>query len=383
MAQAIGFRSLKSLLNKFVNVLKVPKVSPRQFETSTEENHDYPDAHFGGRQTVSMMAGDGIGPEMMTYVKEVFKVASVPVDFQDVQLDKTSNSVADFDAAIVSIKRNGVCLKGSIESDYANPLFTKSRNAILRVKLDLFANVVHCRSYPGINCRYSDLDLVVIRQNTGGEYAMLEHEAVPGVIECMKVISRSASERLARFAFDYAIRNGRKKVTCVHKANIQKLSDGLFLETVSKVAKQYPQIEFNDLIVDNTAMQLVSKPYQFDVLLAPNLYGLITQNIICGLAGGAGLFSGRNYGRHYSVFEPGTRNTGTLLDHNTANPVAMLNASVDMLEHIGLLYHASIISKAIESTLVEDKVFTRDLGGNASSLEVVQNVIARIKTLRH
>lgn len=269
-------------------------------------------------------------------------------------------------------------MKGNIEtrSTEADVL---SRNVALRNELDLYVNVLHCVSYPGVNSRQKNIDIVIVRQNTEGEYAMLEHESVNGVVESMKVITSSNSERVARYAFEYAKRNGRKKVTTVHKANIMKLSDGLFLEISRDVAKDYPDIVHNDMIIDNTCMQLVSNPHQFDVVLTTNLYGAIVSNVVCGLLGGAGLLAGKNYGDHYTIFEPGTRNTGTsIAGKNIANPIAMLNAGVDMLRHLGHKDHATLIQNAINKT-INQGVQTRDLGGQASSREVVDAIMKHIK----
>lgn len=175
-----------------------------------------------------------------------------------------------------------------------------SRNVAIRNELDLYINVVHCKSFPGVPARQNNVDVMIIRQNTEGEYAMLEHESVPGVVESMKVVTESNSERVARYAFEFAKRNGRKKITTVHKANIMKFSDGLFLDTARRIAREYPEIEHNDMIIDNCCMQLVSNPHQFDVMMMTNLYGSIVSNVGCGLIGGAGLLSGRNYGDHVS-----------------------------------------------------------------------------------
>jgi isocitrate dehydrogenase (NAD+) len=275
-----------------------------------------------------------------------------------VDIDPNSESNDDLEYAITSIKRNGVAIKGNIEtkSEQAGII---SRNVGLRNELDLFVNVLHCKSYPSVRCHHENQDLVIIRQNTEGEYAMLEHESVKGVVESMKIITVEASERLSRFAFEFARNNGRKKVTTIHKANIMKLSDGCFLETSKRIAKEYPDIQHDNMIIDNTCMQLVSKPNQFDVLLTTNLYGSICSNVICGLIGGAGLYSGINYGDHYAVFEPGTRNTGSsIAGKNICNPFAMLNASVDMLRHLGHTQHANAIASAIYDTIVVDKVHT-------------------------
>ncbi|XP_018007684.1 isocitrate dehydrogenase [NAD] subunit gamma, mitochondrial [Hyalella azteca] len=346
--------------------------------TEASPKWEFPYALYGGRHTVSLLSMDGIGPEMTSYVQEVFEAAKVPIEFEEVALNKNFNSDVDFERALLSIRRNGIALKGSLESEYASPFYSKSRNAVMRVELDLFVNLFHCKTYPGVPAKH-DLDIVVIRQNTEGEYAMIEHETVPGVVECIKVITKEASEKLGRFAFEFAVNNNRKKVTCVHKANIQKQTDGLFMDTMKSLSKDYPSIAYHDMIVDNTCMQLVSNPGQFDVMVTPNLYGLCVQNVVSGLAGGPGLYSGKNFGDKYAVFEPGTRNTGTQLRPNVGNPIAMLNASIDMLRHLRLHSYAQVIDDAIRRTLCVDKIHTQDLGGTASSMDVVQNIILNIR----
>ncbi|XP_037977462.2 isocitrate dehydrogenase [NAD] subunit gamma, mitochondrial isoform X2 [Plutella xylostella] len=337
-----------------------------------------PVAHYGGRHLVTMLPGGGIGPECMGHVRDIFKYVGAPIDFERVDIDPTKDNDDDVQYAITTIKRNGVAIKGNIETK-SEASYVTSRNVALRNELDMYAYVINCKSYPGVSTRHKDIDLVIVRQNTEGEYAMLEHESVYGVIESMKVVTATNSERVARFAFEYAKKNGRKKVTTVHKANIMKLSDGLFLETAKRIAKEYPELEHNDMIIDNCCMQLVAKPHQFDVMLMTNLYGSIVSNVVCGLLGGAGIFSGRNYGQHYAVFEPGTRNTGTAIaGKNLATPLAMINASVDMLEHLGHHYHADLIRRAVEKTINVDKVLTPDCGGTASSSEVVNSIIHNI-----
>merc|ERR1711971_717813 len=340
-----------------------------------------PAAKYGGRHTVTMMPGEGIGPEMMGYVKQVYKEAAVPVDFEMIELDPKGGTedTADLYNAISSVRRNGVGIKGNIETQLIRPDI-KSRNIEMRNQLDLFVNVLHCTSKKGVKTRHDDIDICVIRQNTQGEYSMLEHESVPGVVECMKITTATETKRLVHYAFQYAIKHGRKKVTLIHKANIMKLTDGLFLSTATEVAKEYPHIKFDQMIIDNCCMQLVSNPWQFDVMVLTNLQGTIASNLICGLIGGPGLIAGGNFGPRYALFEPGTRNTGTkLVGQNKANPVAMLTASVELLEHIGLDRHANIIGKAIDSTVNEDKVHTEDLGGNASTLEVVDSILLNVQ----
>merc|ERR1712226_78644 len=334
-----------------------------------------PRAKYGGRHTVTMMPGDGIGPEMMGYVKEVFSLVGAPVDFEEIKMDPNTDNYDDLNDAISSVKRNGCAIKANIETRINQP-HIKSRNVEMRNALDLFVNVVHCKSVEGVETRHKNVDIVVVRQNTEGEYAMLEHENVPGVVESLKITSEKNVERLCRYAFDYARANGRKRVTIVHKANIMKLTDGLFLATGQRVAKDYPDIECNHMIIDNCCMQLVSNPWQFDVMVLTNLYGTIVSNLVCGLIGGPGTMSGTNMGPRYAIFEPAARNTGTRLTGlNKANPCAMLNASADMLKHLGLEEHSDLIRTAVFDTINLDKIHTADLGGQATSADVVQNVI--------
>jgi len=330
---------------------------------------------------VTMMPGEGIGPEMMRHVRAVYKVAGVPVDFEEVKLDPTTDNYDDLYNAISSVRRNGCGIKGNIETKLIRPDI-KSRNVEMRNELDLFANVLHCSSKKGVKTRHENVDIVVVRQNTKGEYAMLEHQNVPGVVESLKIVTAESTRRLVDYAFQYAEAHGRKKVTLVHKANIMKLTDGLFLSVATEVAKNYPHIEFNQMIIDNCCMQLVSNPWQFDVMVATNLQGTIVSNLICGLIGGPGLTAGGNFGPKYAIFEPGTRNTGTKLEgQNKANPCAMLTASVELLRHIGLNAHADVIGKAIDKTINDDRVHTEDLGGEASTTDVVDSIIGNVKAL--
>lgn len=344
---------------------------------------EIPSAKYGGRHTVTMMPGSGIGPEMMQHVQKVFKVAGAPVDFEMVHLDPNTENYDDLHNALCSLKRNGCGIKGNIETLDNRPDI-KSRNVEMRNELDLFANVLHCHSRPGVKTRHDNIDVIVIRQNTEGEYAMLEHQTVPGVVESLKIITAENTRRLVNFAFNYALENKRKKVTLVHKANIMKLTDGLFLKVASEVAKDFPSIEFNDMIVDNCTMQVVSNPWQFDVLVLTNLQGLIVSNLLCGLIGGPGLTAGANYGPKYAIFEPGTRNTGTkLVNQNVANPVAMLTAGVELLKHISLNTHAEIIEKAINITVNDEKIQTADLNPEfpVGTNEVVESIVRNVQNL--
>jgi len=343
------------------------------------KSSNIPLAKYGGRHTVTMLPGDGIGPEMMGYVKEVFRYAGAPVDFETVELDPTTDDYHDLTNAISSVKRNGCAIKGNLETPLNRPDI-KSRNVEMRNNLDLFVNRVHCKSQPGVKTRHEDIDIVLMRMNTEGEYAMLEHENVPGVVESLKIVTEPHCERLCRYAFDWARENNRKRVTLIHKANIMKVTDGLFLEVSKRVAKDYPDIEHQQMIIDNCCMQLVSNPWQFDVMVLTNLYGTIVSNLVCGLIGGPGVISGSNIGPRYAIFEPATRNAGvSLIGQNRANPCAMLNASADLLNHLGLKYHSDLIKAAVYETVNVDKVHTSDLGGSATSMDVVQNVINHVK----
>jgi len=329
------------------------------------------------------MPGDGIGPEIAASVLAVFEAAKVPINWELHNIGthhvKPGSKDLISPEAIESIVRNRVGLKGP----FATPIGTghRSLNLTLRKALNLYANVRPARSMKGVKTRYDDVDLVTIRENTEGEYSGLEHETVPGVVESIKIVTRRNIERIARFAFDYAVKYGRKKITAVHKANIQKLGDGLFLRTCQELAKnEYSQLKFEHMIVDNASMQMVARPQQFDLMLMPNLYGNIISNIACGLVGGPGLVSGMNIGEHYAVFETGTRNTGTsLVGKDLANPTAFLRAGVDMLRYLRLEHHADMIEGAVVRTLVDRRIQTPDLGGKHRSSEVVASVIADIE----
>ncbi|XP_004071098.1 isocitrate dehydrogenase [NAD] subunit gamma, mitochondrial isoform X2 [Oryzias latipes] len=339
-----------------------------------------PPAKYGGRHTVTLIPGDGIGPELCGHVQELFRFCCVPVDFEVVNVDSAVMGEDDITNAIMAIRRNGVALKGNMETNHNLPASYKSRNNLLWTTLDLYANVIHCQSLPGVRTRHSNVDIMIIRENTEGEYSSLEHENVPGVVECLKIITRNKSLRIADYAFKTAREKGRSRVTAVHKANIMKLGDGLFLECCKEVASGYPEIPFDSMIVDNTTMQLVSRPQQFDVMVMPNLYGNVVSNVCAGLVGGPGLVPGANYGTDYAVFETGTRNTGkSIAKCNKANPTAMLLASCLLLDHLKLHAYAEVIRRAILSTLSEARLHTADLGGHSSTSDVVQSIMDAVQ----
>ncbi|CAD5223205.1 unnamed protein product [Bursaphelenchus okinawaensis] len=371
--------STSAPLNKISN-----EEAMRKFRSHILPNPERLMARYGGRQTVTALPGDGIGPEMMEHIQRIFVFAHVPVDFETVPLGSSNltDPEGDLNSAVGSIKRNGIALKGNIETKFDNPEF-KSRNMEIRRILDLYANVLHCVSIPSVPTRHQELDIVMIRENTEGEYSGHEHEAKPGVVESLKIVTRNKMERITRFAFEYARTYNRQKITAVHKANIQKLGDGLFLKIATEIAQnEFPDIEFDSMIVDNASMQLVSRPTQFNggIMLMPNLYGNIISNIACGLVGGPGLVSGMNIGEHYAVFETATRNTGTsLAGQDKANPTAFIRAACDMLTYLSLPQYANLISDALFKALTIDKIHTADIGGNASSSELVEKCLEYIE----
>lgn len=255
----------------------------------------------------------------------------------------------------------------------------KSLNVALRKELDIYASLVLIKNIPGVKGRLEGIDFALVRENTEGEYSGLEHQSYPGVVESLKIMTRFKSERIAKFAFDFAKKNNRKTVTAIHKANIMKLGDGLFRNTVKDVGQDYPGIEVNDLIVDNASMQAVAKPQQFDVLVTPNLYGTILSNIGAALIGGPGLVPGANFGREYAVFEPGCRHVGLdIKGQNTANPTAMILSATMLLRHLGLNDQADRISKATYDVIAESKVRTKDIGGSSSTTEFTDAILAKL-----
>jgi len=326
----------------------------------------------------TVIPGDGVGPELIASVKDVFTETGVPVELEELFISEVQVAQSTkLDTVIESCRRNGVCLKGIISS----PLQFKggilqTLNMRLRRSLDLFANVVHIKSFPGYPTRHKDLDFVIVREQMEGEYSALEHESVPGVVESLKIVTRANSLRIAKFAFDYATRHGRKRVTAVHKANIMKLGDGLFLQCCDEVSKLYPKISFDSMIIDNCCMQMVAKPQQFDVMVMPNLYGNIVDNLAAGLVGGAGVVPGESYSTDVVFFEPGARHAfADQVGRNAANPTAMLLCAAKMLHHLNLDYHSTLITKAVEKTIKDGKVRTADMGGYATTTDFTMAVI--------
>jgi isocitrate dehydrogenase (NAD+) len=314
---------------------------------------------FGGKYTVTLIPGDGIGAEVAESVKTVFKADNVPIDWEQVEVSGVDSDASigstegSFREAVDSLKRNKLGLKGILHTPISRSGH-QSFNVALRQELDIYASIVLIKNIPGYETRHKNVDLCIIRENTEGEYSGLEHQSVPGVVESLKIITHAKSERIAKFAFSFALANNRKKVTCIHKANIMKLADGLFRNTCKQVSETYEAIEYNDMIVDNASMQCVSRPQQFDVMVMPNLYGGILSNIGAALVGGPGIVPGCNMGRDVAVFEPGCRHVGLdIKGKDQANPTALLLSGSMLLRHLGLDDHANRISRAVYDVIAE------------------------------
>jgi isocitrate dehydrogenase (NAD+) len=352
----------------------VTRTSPltRSFVPRRTHLTDLPD-----KRVVTLIPGDGIGPEISNSVVGVFQAAEVPVTWERFDSDPNQPERLLSNSLLASIARNKVALKGPLYTPTA--LGLTSRNRELRRALELYAQIVPIKSLPGVITRYSDIDLVIIRENTEGEYIGIEQKVVPGVVQSLKIITREASLRIAEVAFDYAVKNNRKKVSAIHKANIMKLSDGEFLKSCREVAKNYPSITYEEMIIDNCCMQLVMRPTQFDVMLTPNLYGAIVTNVASALIGGPGLIPGINLGKSEAVFEAGARHVGLdIRGKNKANPVGMLFSSVWLLRHLELFQHAQLIENAVFNVLKHHKAPTADVGGSASTKDFTQAVIDEI-----
>ncbi|MCJ1332707.1 isocitrate dehydrogenase (NAD(+)) idh1 [Thelotrema lepadinum] len=346
---------------------------------ATVQSDIFKPTRYGGKYTVTLVPGDGIGAEVAESVKTIFKAENVPIEWEQVDVtgvESGSKQTEDlFRESIASLKRNKIGLKGILHTPIERSGHS-SFNVALRQELDIYASIVLIKNIPGYKTRHDNVDLCIIRENTEGEYSGLEHQSVGGVVESLKIITRAKSERIAKFAFSFALANNRKKVTCIHKANIMKLADGLFRNTFQAVAQDYPTLETNDMIVDNASMQAVSRPQQFDVMVMPNLYGGILSNIGAALVGGPGIVPGCNMGRDVAVFEPGCRHVGLdIKGKDQANPTAMILSGSMLLRHLGLDEHANRISKAVYNVISEGKTRTRDMGGTATTHEFTRSVL--------
>ncbi len=328
------------------------------------------------KHTITLIPGDGIGPEVTSAVVHIIESAGVDVKWETYYagaqaLEKFGTTLPE--ELLESIKTNKVALKGPITTPIGKG-FT-SVNVGLRKALDLYANLRPVRALPNVECRYPELDLVVVRENTEDLYSGIEHVVVPGVVESIKIITEKASTRIARYAFEYAMREGRKKVSAIHKANIMKLSDGLFLDCFRKVGEGFPSIEQDDVIVDNACMQLVMKPERFDILLLENLYGDIVSDLCAGLVGGLGLVPGANIGELGAVFEAVHGSAPDIAGQGIANPTALLQSGILMLRHLNEREAAERIEQAMFKVYTEGKVRTRDVGGNSKTMEFADAII--------
>jgi isocitrate dehydrogenase (NAD+) len=324
---------------------------------------------------VTLIAGDGIGPEVTGAAQRVVEATGVRIAWEAVEAGAevvAKHGTPLPEAVLNSVRRNGVALKGPIGTPIGEGF--RSANVMLRQSLDLYAAVRPARNLRGVETRFSGVNLVVVRENTEGLYAGLEHRVAPGIVESLKVVTESASLRIARFAFELAERLGRRRVTTVHKANILKLSDGLFLECARRVAREHPGVTHDEIIVDNCCMQLVRDPTRFDVLLLENLYGDIVSDLTAGLVGGLGVVPGANYGEGCAVFEAVHGSAPDIAGRGVANPVAVILSAAQLLRHLGEDAAAAAVERAVDAALLEPKNRTRDLGGSAD-LEAITRAI--------
>jgi isocitrate dehydrogenase (NAD+) len=328
---------------------------------------------------VTLLPGEGIGPEVAAATRRVIDAAGVKIDWEELHARENGSSDASLgvnQAAIDSVRRNKVALKGPTGTAVAGG--APSVNVALRKKLDLYANLRPVKNLPGVNARFENVDLVIVRENTEDLYSGLEHEVVPGVVESLKIITEKASTRIARFAFEYATKNARKKIHAIHKANIMKLGDGLFLKSIRAIAEQYPKIEYKELIVDNACMQMVLNPQQFDVLLLPNLYGDVMSDLAAGLVGGLGVVPSGNIGDECAMFEAVHGTAPDIAGKGLANPTALLMSGIMMLKHLGEGTAAQRIESALDKLYRERQHLTRDVGGTATTQQFTDALIAAL-----
>jgi isocitrate dehydrogenase (NAD+) len=329
---------------------------------------------------ITLIPGDGIGPEVTEAVVRVIKAAAVDIEWErhDAGVIAFKRFGDPLPAPLLeSIRRNKVALKGPVTTPIG--VGFASVNVGLRKALDLYANLRPVKNLPGVQSRFQNVDLVIVRENTEDLYAGLEHEIIPGVVESLKIITEKASTRIARFAFEHAKANGRRKVTAIHKANIMKLSDGLFLQSARDVSRNYVDFPYDERIVDAACMHLVMHPEKFDVLLLPNLYGDIVSDLCAGLVGGLGVVPGANMGLESAVFEAVHGSAPDIADQNLANPTALLLSALMMLEHIDERTAAARIRTALERILSEGRIRTRDLGGTASTTEFTDAICRELE----
>ena len=331
------------------------------------------------KHKVTLIPGEGIGPEVAAATRRVIDATGAKIDWEELEAragEGAEKGQLLNTAAVESVRRNRVALKGPMGTAIAGG--APSVNVALRKTLDLYANLRPVKNMPGVQSRFENVDVVLVRENTEDLYSGLEHEVVPGVVESLKIITERASTRIAHFAFEYAKRQGRKKIHAIHKANIMKLSDGLFLKSIRAVAAQFPEIEYKELIVDNACMQMVLKPEQYDVLLLPNLYGDVMSDLAAGLVGGLGVVPSGNIGDEAAMFEAVHGTAPDIAGKGLANPTALLMSSIMMLDHLGERSAARSIQASLEKVYREGKHTTQDVGGKARTAEFTDAVIASL-----
>lgn len=329
---------------------------------------------------ITLIKGDGIGPEVTAAAKRVLDTADCNIIWEEVEagahvIEKYGTPLPDY--VLNSIKKNKIALKGPVTTPVGKGF--KSVNVTLRQSLNLYANVRPIKTLEGIPSRYENVDLIIVRENSEDLYAGIEHMVGEDAAESIKIITRKASERIVKYAFDMARSEGRKKVSAVHKANIMKLSDGLFLKSARKIAEEYKDIDFEDVIVDAMSMKLVLNPERYDVLVMPNLYGDILSDMAAGLVGGLGLVPGANIGEDGAVFEPAHGSAPDIAGKNIANPTACILSGVMMLRYIGENEKADKIEKAVEEVIKNKENLTFDLGGNLTTDKFTEKIIEKLK----
>ncbi|KAH8354807.1 hypothetical protein KR084_008680, partial [Drosophila pseudotakahashii] len=336
-------------------------------------------SYSSGTKKVTLIPGDGIGPEISAAVQKIFTAASVPIEWEAVDVTPVRGPDGKFgipQAAIDSVNTNKIGLKGPLMTPVGKG--HRSLNLALRKEFNLYANVRPCRSLEGYKTLYDDVDVVTIRENTEGEYSGIEHEIVDGVVQSIKLITEEASKRVAEYAFQYAKNNNRKKVTVVHKANIMRMSDGLFLRCVRDMAQKFPEIQFEEKYLDTVCLNMVQNPGKYDVLVMPNLYGDILSDMCAGLVGGLGLTPSGNMGLNGALFESVHGTAPDIAGKDLANPTALLLSAVMMLRHMELNTYADKIERAAFETIKESKYLTGDLGGRAKCSEFTNEICAKL-----
>lgn len=327
--------------------------------------------------TITLIPGDGIGPEVVKATQKIIEATGVPIrwDVQEAGLEVYQKEGNPLPTRVLnSIKSNKVALKGPTTTPIGEGF--RSINVMIRQELDLFANVRPIKNYPGIPSKYQDIDMVIIRENTEDLYAGIEHMVGEDAAESIKIFTRRGCQRIIRYAFEFARKANKKKVTCVHKANIMKCTDGMFLRIARDISKEYNEIEFEDMIVDTMCMKLVQYPENYDVLVLPNLYGDIISDLCAGLIGGLGVAPGVNLGNEIAVFEAVHGSAPDIAGLNIANPTGIILSGVHMLNHIGEVKAASCIERALSKVLQEGKFVTQDIGGKASTTEFIHHIIS-------